>query len=646
MWLRLFSFIAFSFFLSVQGAASAPKPASLMETDALRQAVAQGQLPPVDQRVPSSPLVVDLKSQNKDVGRSGGTLRTLGGQPKDTRLMVIYGYARLIGYTEKFQLEPDIAEKIDVQDGRIFTFHLRPGHRWSDGAPFTSEDFRYFWQDVASNKELSALGIPPALLVDGERPKVEILDDVTVRYSWSKPNPFFLPALAAAQPLYIYRPAHYLKQFHAKYAQPQKIQQMVSTSGQRNWVGLHYKHDRPYKNNLPDRPSLQPWVLKTPPPSERFEFVRNPYFHRIDEYGQQLPYIDRVVMTIASSKLIAAKAGSGEVDLQARYLNFSNYTFLKQGEKRSNFTVRRWLASRGSQMALYPNLNVKDKVWRAVVRKADFRRALSLSINRHDINLVVYYGLATEGNNTILPQSPLYKKKYSDKWAAYNPQKANELLDGLGLDQRNKDGIRLLPDGREVFIIVETAGEDSGQTDVLELIREDWQKIGVKLFIKPMQREVFRRRIFAGTTLMSVWTGLENAIPSATSSPDELAPTSQQQLQWPNWGLNFATNKRMGEAPDMAKAQDLLALNEAWKMAQSPQEQHDIWQRMLDIHADEVFSIGLISGVSQLIVTNNRLHNVPDKGIYSWNPGSFFGVYRPDTFWFSAPETGQGKTSP
>ncbi|MBL4692058.1 MAG: ABC transporter substrate-binding protein [Magnetovibrio sp.] len=596
-----------------------------------------GKLPPIVDRLPVTPLTISFEGTRKTVGRYGGTLRTLGGQSKDTRLLVVYGYARLVGYSDTFELKADLAQRVDIVEGRTFTFHLRKGHRWSDGEPFTSEDFRYYWQDVASNTELSAFGIPRALMVDGERPTVDIIDDTTVRYSWSKPNPFFLPALAAAQPLYIYRPAHYLKAFHTDYTDAAKLQDMVKASGQRNWVALHYNHDRAYRNDNVDAPTLQPWVLKTKPPADRFEFVRNPYFHRIDQVGHQLPYIDRVAMTIASSKLIPAKAGSGEVDLQSRNLNFSNYTFLKQGEKRNNFTVRGWTSSRGAKIALYPNLNVKDDVWRALVRKPNFRRAISMSINRHDINLAVFYGLAIEGNNTVLPGSPLFKPHYRNQWTEYAPDKANALLDALGLDQRNDNGIRLLPDGREAVIIVETAGEDTEQTDVLGLIREDWQKIGLKLLIKPMQREVFRRRIFSGTTLMSVWSGIENALPNAALSPAEFAPTSQQQLQWPSWGLNFETNMRMGEEPDIPAAKELLVLNQAWNETRDLKQQQKIWQRMLDIQTEQMFTIGLVAGVSQLVVVNNRLHNVPNKAVYSWKPGALFGVHRPDTFWFSAP---------
>src|SRR5262249_21139341 len=157
------------------------------------------------------PSVASFDGPGEEVGQPGGTARLLMSAPRDTRMMVVYGYARLVSYDTHYDLVPDILEKFEVEDGRIFTFHLRKGHRWSDGAPFTTEDFRYFWEDVAQNKELSPTGVPHEMLVDGESPKVTILDAETIRYEWSKPNPTFLPALASPAPFYLFRPAHYLK---------------------------------------------------------------------------------------------------------------------------------------------------------------------------------------------------------------------------------------------------------------------------------------------------------------------------------------------------------------------------------------------------------------------------------------------------
>ena len=462
--------------------------------------------------------------------------------------MVVYGYARLVGYNEKLELVPDILKAVDVEDGRIFTLHLRKGHRWSDGEPFTSEDFRYWWEDVANNEALSPTGPPPELFVDGELPKVEFPDPLTVRYSWSKPNPFFLPALAQATPLFIYMPAHYLKQFHESYADPKKLAAMVEETQARDWAQLHGRKDDMYKFDNPDLPTLQPWRPTTPPPAERFVFERNPYFHRVDAKGQQLPYIDRVVLDVVDDKLIPIKTGAGETDLQSRGLFFKHYTFLKESEKRSGLVTYLWKTARGAHLALYPNLNATDEVWRKLFRDVRFRRALSLAVDRDEINQILYFGLGQGGNNTVLPQSPLYKPEYREEWADYDLAKANALLDEIGLTKRSDDGLRLLPDGRPMELVVETAGEETEQTDVLELVEETWRKIGIKIHSKPSQREVLRNRIFSGETLMSIWYGIENGIPSADMSPAEFAPTSQQQLQWPMWGQYLRDQGRGGRA--------------------------------------------------------------------------------------------------
>jgi peptide/nickel transport system substrate-binding protein len=550
-------------------------------------------------------------------------------------MMVVYGYARLVGYDRSFQLTPDILRRVDVERDRVFTLHLRPGHRWSDGHIFTANDFQYWWNDVVGNRQLTPLGPPRLMLVDGKPPKFEVLDQFTVRYSWDAPNPYFLPALAGPSPLYIYRPAHYLKQFHQVYADPAFLADQVRRANVRNWAQLHNRLDNQYRNDNPDLPTLDPWVIVTRPPADRFVFVRNPYYHRIDSAGRQLPYVDRVIMNIAAPNVLPTKVGAGESDLQSRGISFNDYVFLKKASKRSNFDVHLWDTTKGAQVALYPNLNANDPVWRQLNRDVRFRRALSLAINRREINQAIYYGLALEGGNTLLPASPLFRPQDREAWARFDLQKANRLLDEIGLTRRDRRGVRLLPNGEPLEIVIETAGEDTEQTDVLELVHDSWLQAGIKLFSKPSQRDVFRSRIFSGQTVMSVWAGIENGVANATMSPEEFAPTSQQQLQWPKWGQFIETGGSSGEACDDPLAQELWQLNTAWRLASSNDERVRIWRRMVEINADQVYSIGIAAGVKQPIVVSGRLRNVPQRALHTWDPGAFFGVYRPDIFWLA-----------
>lgn len=609
-------------------------PGFAVEVPSLEERVAAGALPPMADRLPEPPLTLDFEARGSELGQYGGTLRMLMSRSKDTRQMTVYGYARLVSYQPgDYEFFADILQDFIVEDERVFTFILRRDHRWSDGHPFTAEDFRYFWEDVANNPDLSPAGPPSVMMVDGEAPLFQVIDARTVRYSWSKPNPDFLPALAKASPLYIYRPAHYLKPMHAAYADPEKMAKRVEDAKQRNWAAMHNKMDNLYRMDNPDLPVLQPWKVTGTATSTRFRFERNPYFHRVDPKGRQLPYIDEVIFDIASPGLIPAKAGAGDTDLQARYLSFDDYTFLKQAEDRFPFDTRLWRTAKGSHMALFPNLNAVDPAWRELFRDVRFRRALSLAVNRHEINQVIYYGLAYEGNNTVLPASPLYQKEYQTRWATFDLKQANALLDEIGL-KRGEDGLRLLPDGRPMELIVETAGESTEQTDVLSLIHDSWLDAGIKLFTRPSQRNVFRNRIFAGETLMSVWFGAENGLATALNSPQDFVPYSQQQLQWPKWGQFIETGGMSGEATDMGPAKRLEELYVIWRDASKRAVKKGAWEEILQINADQVFTIGLISGVLQPIVVSKALHNVPKEAVYNWDPGAHFGVYLPDTFWF------------
>ena len=617
--------LAFFLLAVLPGLALAQNP---LDPPMLRLDVGQGKLPALEKRLPQPPLVV----QTDTPGRHGGTLHSLVGRSRDTRLLVVYGYARLIGYDRDLNLVPDILESYEVQEGRIFTLKLRKGHRWSDGQPFTTEDFRYYWEDVANNKELSPAGPPVDLLVDGQPPKFEVLSETVVRYTWPKPNANFLPRQAGASPLFLYRPAHYLKPFHKKYSE--KVRRAEAEgSAKRRWSAVHNRADNLYESDNPELPTLQPWMNTTKPPADRFIAVRNPYFHRVDEQGRQLPYIDRFILAVADPKLIPAKTGAGEADLQARDVNFNNYTFLKQGEKQNGYRTLLWRPGKGSHFALFPNLNVNDPVWRQVLRDVRFRRALSLAIDRSLVNQVLYFGLAIEANNTVLPQSPLFREQYRDRWARYDRKQAAQLLDQVGL-KMGRDGVRRLPDGRALEIIVETAGESTEQTDVLELVRETWREVGIKLFSKPSQREAFRNRIFAGETVMSVWSGLENGLATADTSPEELAPTSQLQLQWPKYGQHYETKGKSGETPDIPEVKELMRLYQAWVESASRQDRERAWHAMLELHAEQQFVIGVVAGVPQPVVARQNLMNVPERGFYNWDPGAFFGIYRPDTFWF------------
>ena len=613
--------------------AADPVPA-LKETPMFADQVKSGVLPPVDKRVPEQPWVVKYFAGGEGPGQQGGQLNMLVASARDTRLMTIFSYTRLIVYDDKFKLKPDILESYEEKDGREFTFKLRAGHKWSDGQPFTTEDFRFFWEDVANNKDLSSGGPNVELLVDGKPPKVEIIDPLTIKYTWDKPNPYFIESQARAAPLFLYRPAHYLRKFHAKYTPEAEILKSAK-GGQQSWVAIYRRNDVMYANDNVDLPSLNPWVSTTPSPAQRFVYMRNPYYHRNDEKGPQLPYVDRVIFTVAAANLVPAKAGLGEADLQPRYLNMRDYTFLQKSAQTSGVNVRLWEAGSGSQLALYPNLTTNDEEWRKLMRDVRFRRALSLAIDREELNQVVYIGLAKPSNNTIMPRSDLFKPEYATRWADYDPKLANKLLDEVGLTKKDSQGFRLLPDGRPATIVVEHSSEETEDNDALALIADNWKKIGIKMLTKPQTRDNFRLRTFSGEAVMTAFAGAVTAVPTVNTSPKEFAPTMLGGLQWSRWGMFVESKGKQGEKCDLESACKLLDYVKEWETGATPEERRKAWDKILASNADEVFSIGTVNGVRQPVVVGPKVRNVPKEGYYAWDPGGYIGLYQPDTFWIA-----------
>ena len=603
--------------------AADPLPA-LHETPGLADKVKSGALPPIGKRLPQQPRIIEKFSGSDGHGTHGGQLNMLISATRDTRLMTVYSYTRLIVYDGDFKLHPDILESYEVKEGREFTLKLRAGHNWSDGHPFTTEDFRFFWEDIANNKDLSPNGPSVELLVDGQPPKVEILDEQTIRYSWARPNPQFIESQARAAPLFLFRPAHYLKTVHGKYTPEEEILKVHKGS---RWANVFRRQDAMYGNSNVDLPSLNPWVLATVPPAQRFVFVRNPYFHRIDSKGRQLPYINDVIMTVVAANLVPAKAGLGESDLQPRYLGLRDYTFLRDAAKTSGIKALLWEKGSGSEVAFYPNMNANDETWRKLNRDVRFRRALSLAIDRQELSEVVY--------GTVMPRSALFRPELATKWATRDLKTANKLLDEVGLVKKGSDGIRLLPNGQPALFVIEHSSEKADEVDTMTLVADHWKKVGIKAVLKPQTTDNFRLRTTSGEAIMTAYAGVITAAPTVNTSPREFTPVMQGGLQWPKWGLFVESKGKQGEACDMEEGKRLLELLRMWENSVDAAERRKAWDEILTVNAEQVFSIGTVNEVRQPVTVGKKVRNVPEKGYWAWDPGGYIGLYEPDTFWIA-----------
>ena len=389
----------------------------------MAELVKAGKLPPVQDRLPTNPVVVQ---PIEAIGKYGGSWTMVVAAGSDTKLAHAFGYSRLVGWDQKLAaIVPDLCESFQVKDNKEFTFNLRKGLKWSDGKPLTTADFRFYFEDVAGNADLNP-NFVSNLLVGGAKPTVTFPDDYTMKFAWPGANHTLLPLLAGGQALEIYLPKHYLSQFHAKYADKAALDKLIKDGGLKDWMALFGNKNHWYQMDNPEMPTMQPWTMSVPPPQEKYEFPRNPYYYKVDPQGNQLPYMDKLVMLSTDAKLVALKCSQGDSDFQSRSLTFDDIALLKGSEAKVGYKTLLWKSAQDSFMYIYPNHTCKDQVLRGLMRDKRFRIALSYAINRKEINDVLFMGYGVIQQAEILPGQPGYnehgpKRTPSSTWRRPTP---------------------------------------------------------------------------------------------------------------------------------------------------------------------------------------------------------------------------------
>ena len=448
------------------------------EAPMLAERVAAGELPPVEERLPENPAVVEPL---EGIGVHGGTWRRLAMGGRDISLASRLGYEPLVRWDRTGKnVAPGLAESWEILDaGRTYVFHLRKGLKWSDGHPLTSEDLLFYYEDVLCNKELSPV-FPSWLMVAGERVKLTAPDPYTVIFSFVAPHGLFLEMLAYRSHGIIF-PKHYLKQFHADYADPAELERKAKERGMALWRQLFgLKADC---NNNPDLPTCRPFNITVPSPATRMVAERNPYYWKVDPEGNQLPYIDRITYAnVQNNEIITIKAMAGETDFQARGIDATNYALFMENRERGNYHVLRDL-SPGS-VVLYVNQYSKDAELRPLLQDRRFRIALALAINREELIFLLYSGMAVPSRGIASPYDPYYLPEFDEKYLEYDPGRANALLDQLGM-KKDARGMRRLPSGRPFRQMLNVFPSEAGTTsDLWQLVADYFREVGLDFTVK------------------------------------------------------------------------------------------------------------------------------------------------------------------
>jgi len=604
-------------------------PEDIKEAPDLYAQVAEGKLPPVAERMPVDVRVVEVL---EEIGQYGGTWRRVCTSPSD-----VGAWNSRLSYDCPLRYEADAATIVphivsgyEVGDGGAsFTWYLRKGHKFSDGAPFSADDIMFWWEDYQNNEEMTPAGpsTTDAMSVNGKAVEITKIDDYTVKMSFDGAYGLFIPWMASTRYNWFWStyPKHYLMQFHPTYGDREAIEKMAADEGFDNWMGL-IGNRRDWRNV--DLPTNQTWHAERMPPDIPSTVVRNPYYFLVDTEGNQLPYIDRLRFEVVDDiNILNLKAVAGAVDMQMRHLSWENFPLFFESAEQGDYHVIQWSLAEGSQCCFHFNLNHEDPGLRELEETKEFRQALSIAIDREEVQQVVYQGLGTPRQASVLPTVVGYKPEQSEAWAQYDPDTANQMLDEIGLTARDAEGFRLRLDGQPLTINCEYAPVFGPWAAVSEMVAGYWAKVGIRMFPKEESRDLFTERGNEGTIQdMSIWTMDRCAHPLL----DPLywmprrggTPASVGALYWDWWN----SNGEQGEEPppEVLKSYELYT---ACKTAASAEEIKQYSEELFDLNADQIWFIGVVGLLPHIGVVKNYFRNVPDgpENVSDWlclSPGN------------------------
>ncbi len=590
------------------------------QAPSLDAAVASGELPPVEERLPANPMVVDGVD---GIGQYGGTWRmgTRGGGDE-----VIYvrtaGYQNLVRWNIAWsEVIPDVAESFEINDeGTVFTFHLREGMKWSDGAPFTADDILFTVNDIWKNTELYPT--PPSWLVTGgQAPTAEKLDDYTVQFTFAAPNGLFMQQLATPNASAIVaQPKHYLSQFHASYADEATLAGLLADAGLEAWPDLFNRmggsvFGKP--NTLwsnADLPTIYPWMTRDPlaPDATQIRLVRNPYFYVVDSAGNQLPYIDELLYNVGQEvDTLVLQALNGEIDMQDRHIaTNANRAVFFDNQEAGGYHFFETVPSSSNVMVISLNLTHLDPAKREIYQNIDFRIGLSYAIDRQEIIDVVYVGQGQPAQAAPRPQSPLYHERLATQYTEYDPDLANEYLDRV-LPDKDAEGFRLMPNGERLVIAMEVIATLFPEwPETLELIQGYWADVGIDMQLVVEDRSVFYDRKAANQHDAAIWGGdggLDVMLEPRWYFPN--GNESNYAEAWQYW-YNNPNDERAEEPPAIVRQQ--MDLYNELKSTADPERQVELMTQILDIAADQFYTIGISLTPNGYGIVKNNMHNVPD----------------------------------
>ncbi len=473
-------------------------------------------LPPLSERLPEEPLVM---APYHSIGKYGDTLDVLSNATEaGTSDFLSVRHVNLVRYSDDLQtIVPNIAKDWEWNDDFTqLTFFLRKGHRWSDGAPFTAEDVKFWYDNLALDPKIIEKP-KDYVLVAGERMEVEILDPQTVRFNLPAPKPGLLAHFATsfAQG---FQPKHFLGRFHPD--MNPDADALAQEAGFENGLAVLSAYfgssdwtDTPSPLlNSPDRvanlpadvvPTLESHIYTADTPDGR-HLVANPYFHQVDTAGNQLPYINEQDEVYANDNEVRIlKLVNGEADYKSQSLQLPSAPLLLENQESGDFTVHLRPEITLSNFSF--NVTHENPERRKVYGDLRFRQAMSLAINRDELNEIAFFGLGTPRQYIGFSPKPEF---IDDKWLThfteFDPDRSNALLDEIGMMDVDGDGFRELPNGEKIVVNMQFSTQGiAGQ--VVELVGQYWADVGLQTTVKEVTPDEYRSAQSANLLDVGMW---------------------------------------------------------------------------------------------------------------------------------------------
>jgi peptide/nickel transport system substrate-binding protein len=627
-------------------------PTKFSEAPMLAELVKQGKLPAVTERIPKEPLVI---KPVHEIGRYGGTWRrgfTGPGDSENGNRIVSADKLLFWEYTGT-QHRPSVARQwLLADDGKSITLYLRKGHKWSDGKPFTADDFVFWYEDVYLNKDI----VPtphPDFMINGKSGVVKKIDETTVLFEFPEPNYLFLDILAGStamgggQALWqmegramgAYMPGHYIKQFHPKYIGMDAAQAKAKAANFDGWVA-YIKNRWDWRLN-PELPVLTPWKVTTPINNPTWVMERNPFFYEVDTAGNQLPYIDRLQMTVAENlEVLNLRAIAGQYDLQERHTAMTKLPVFLENRDKVGYDVRLDPALNGSDATLQVNhayeADAEVAKW---LHTADFRRALSMGIDRDQLNETFWLGIGTPGSVAPADSTPYNPgPEWRKKWSTLDVKQSNALLDKIGLSKKDGEGYRLRVDGKgRLRLELQTsAGAFIPHSQIAEMIKEQWKKIGIQADVKEVERSLFFTRIRSNEHQIAIWANDGTELLYLFPRHGLPVDPAESLLGTPI-AVWYASGGKQGKAPNdppLLKAMELFRSANGRKQPERIKIAQDIFRIMIDGQYS-IGTVGQSPATMGVRIASRKMGNMASRQINAQHCRTP-GTSQPSTYYFKA----------